>query len=67
LSSLKLFNLEKLTAEHAVIAVALATLANLAFKTGLVVTIGGRTLAMQALPGLAAIASGIGAALLFAL
>lgn len=67
LSSLKLFNLEKLTAEHAVIAVALATLANLAFKTGLVVTIGGRALATQALPGLAAIASGIGAALLFAL
>ncbi|QDX81079.1 magnesium transporter MgtC [Denitratisoma sp. DHT3] len=67
LSSLKLFNLEKLAAEQAVVAVALATLANLAFKTGLVVSIGGRRLASRTVPGLAAIAVGIGAALTFAL
>ncbi|CAB1367976.1 MgtC/SapB family protein [Denitratisoma oestradiolicum] len=65
LSSLKLFNLDKLGTGQAVIAVALAVLANLAFKTGLVLTIGGRPLAARALPGLAAIGAGIGGALLF--
>lgn len=63
LSSLKLFNLNKLGIHEAVTAVSLATLANLAFKTGLVVSIGGRPLVRLALPGLAAIGAGIGGAL----
>jgi hypothetical protein len=37
----------------------LATLSNLAFKTGLVVVIGGAALARRTLPGLAAIAAGL--------
>ena len=36
------------------------TLANLAFKSGLVVSIGGAALAWRTLPGLAAVAVGIG-------
>ena len=63
LSSLRLFNLDKLAGEQAVTAIALATLANLAFKSGLVVTIGGAALSRRALPGLVAIALGIGAGL----
>jgi uncharacterized membrane protein (DUF4010 family) len=60
LSSLRLYNLEKLTGEQVVASIALATLSNLVFKAGLVVTIGGSALARQALPGLAAIALGVG-------
>jgi hypothetical protein len=41
--------------------IALATLANLAFKSGLVISIGGAPLARRTLPGLAAIAVGISA------
>ncbi|MDP2809604.1 MAG: MgtC/SapB family protein [Rhodocyclaceae bacterium] len=65
LSSLRLYNLEKLAAQQAVFSVALATLANLAFKSGLVLVIGGGPLARRALPGLLAIAAGIGAGLFF--
>ena len=60
LSSLRLYNLDKLAGQEAVVAIALATLANLAFKTGLVVTIGGPALARRVLPGLGAIAIGVG-------
>jgi uncharacterized membrane protein (DUF4010 family) len=68
LSSLRLYNQDKLAEQQAVVAIALATLANLGFKSGLLVTIGGSALARRALPGLAAIAAGIacGLALLFA-
>jgi hypothetical protein len=48
----------------ALIAVCLAVLANLAFKAGLVVSIGGRTLARVTLPGLAALAAGLVAGLI---
>jgi len=64
LSSLRMFNQDKLAADPTVIVITLAVLANLAFKTGLVVSIGGRDLARQALPGLAAIALGLGAGLM---
>jgi uncharacterized membrane protein (DUF4010 family) len=64
LSSLRLYNLDKLATEQAVTAITLAVLANLAFKTGLVIGIGGRTLARQVLPGMLAIAAGLGIALL---
>ncbi len=60
LSSLRLYNLDKLAGQDAVISIALATLANLVFKAGLILTIGGGALARRVLPGLAAIALGIG-------
>ena len=61
LSSLRLFNLDKLAADQAIIAIALAVLANLVFKAGLVAGIGGHALAQRALPGLAAIGLGLAA------
>ena len=63
LSSLRLFGIEKLSAGEAVTSIALATLANLVFKSGLVIAIGGGGLARRTLPGMAAMAIGIGAAL----
>ena len=59
LSSLRMFSMEKLTAAQTITAITLATLSNLAFKTGLVVVIGGAALARRSLPGLAAIAAGL--------
>jgi uncharacterized membrane protein (DUF4010 family) len=64
LSTLRLYNIDKLAAEQTVIAIALAVLANLAFKTGLVVAIGGPALFRHVMPGMLAIAAGIGAGLL---
>lgn len=66
LSTLRLFNQQTLEAGPVVVAIGLASLSNLVFKSGLVVAIGGRDLAYQALPGLAAIGVGfiLGIALL---
>jgi uncharacterized membrane protein (DUF4010 family) len=64
LSSLRMFGMAKLDAAQTVTAITLATLANLAFKTGLVVVIGGPALARRTLPGLAAVAVGLGGGLL---
>lgn len=66
LSTLRLFNQQTLEPGPAVVAIGLAALANLAFKSALVITIGGGSLARRALPGLAAIGVGflIGIALL---
>ncbi len=64
LSSLRLFNTAQISPVETVTAIVLATLANLAFKTGLVVVIGGAALAKRTLPGLAAIAVGLIGALL---
>ncbi|KAB2921011.1 MAG: MgtC/SapB family protein [Dechloromonas sp.] len=64
LSTLRMFNLERVLHADAVIAVAIALLANLAFKIGLVLSIGGATLARHALPGLFAIGAGLGLGLL---
>jgi uncharacterized membrane protein (DUF4010 family) len=64
LSALRLFNLEKIPADHAVTAVTLALMANLTFKIGLVVSIGGGQLARHALPGLLAIGGGMALGLL---
>ena len=58
LSTLRLFNQETLGAGTAVVAIGLAALSNLAFKSGLVLAIGGRPLARRVLPGLAAIGLG---------
>jgi uncharacterized membrane protein (DUF4010 family) len=59
LSSLRMFGMDKLTAVQTITATTLATLSNLAFKTGLVVVIGGAALARRVLPGLLAIAAGL--------
>ncbi len=59
LSSLRLFNQDKLGAIQATNSIALAILSNLAFKSSLVVSIGGAGLARRTLPGLAAIGVGI--------
>ena len=64
LSTLRMFNLDKVVSGDAVIAVTLALLANLIFKIGLVVSIGGGKLARHALPGLFAIGGGMVAGLL---
>ncbi|HEU0233665.1 MAG TPA: MgtC/SapB family protein [Gallionella sp.] len=59
LSSLRLFNLGQLSEQQTVTAIALAVLANLAFKFGMVVFIGGWTLARQVAIGFGAIACGL--------
>ncbi|NTV71889.1 MAG: MgtC/SapB family protein [Azonexaceae bacterium] len=64
LSTLRMFNLDKVVSGDAVIAVTLALLANLLFKIGLVVSIGGGKLARHALPGLFAIGGGMAAGLM---
>jgi uncharacterized membrane protein (DUF4010 family) len=64
LSTLRMFNLDKVVSGDAVIAVTLALLANLVFKIGLVVSIGGGKLARYALPGLFAIGGGMAAGLM---
>jgi uncharacterized membrane protein (DUF4010 family) len=63
LSSLRMFNLEKLSAAQTIISISLAVLSNLAFKLGLIATLGGWLLTRHALPGLLAMAFGIGAGL----
>lgn len=64
LSSLRLFDLNKIDAVQAVTAITLAILSNLGFKTGLVLFIGGAPLVRRALPGLAAIGLGLAGGLI---
>ena len=59
LSSLRLFNLQQLSEQQTVIAITLAFLANVAFKFGMVLFIGGRALARQVAIGFGAIACGV--------
>lgn len=63
LSSMRLLHLGQVIQDQAVVAITLALLANLAFKWSMVLTIGGRSLAMACLPAIAAVAIGSGAAL----
>lgn len=58
LSSLRLFGLGTLSGGEALTAILLALLANIAFKTGLTLVIGGSGLALRTLPGFAAVALG---------
>ena len=60
LSTLRLFGMEKLSDGEAVTSIALAVLANLAFKSGLVVGVGGGALARRTLPGMVAMGIGMG-------
>jgi uncharacterized membrane protein (DUF4010 family) len=64
LSSLRLFGQNRLDTAQVVMSIALAFLSNMAFKSGLVLAIGGGTLARRTLPGMAAIAVGVSAGLL---
>ena len=64
LSTLRMLNLEKISDDEAVIAITLALLANLIFKIGLVLSIGGAKLARHALPGLLAIGIGMAGGLM---
>jgi uncharacterized membrane protein (DUF4010 family) len=63
LSSLRLFNLEQLSEHQTVTAIAIALLANLAFKFGMVIFIGGWHLARHVAIGFAAIGAGVAAGL----
>ena len=63
LSSLRLFSLGKLAAEQTVTAIVLALIANLAFKFGLIVFIGGTLLAKRCIWGMGALAAGAAAML----
>ena len=63
LSTMRLYNLEKLTEFEAVASIVLAILSNLGFKIGLVVVVGGAALAKRALPGLLAFGAALGAGL----
>jgi uncharacterized membrane protein (DUF4010 family) len=66
LSTLRLFSLGTLPAADAVVAVAIAYASNMAFKLGLVLSVGGRRLARQViLPALAPVAGGLAALLLW--
>lgn len=62
-SSLRLYALDKLAGAAAIISIALAVLANLAFKLGLAAAIGGAALGWRVLPGMVAAGVGIGAGL----
>jgi len=59
LSSLRLFNLGRLSEQQTVTAITIAFLANLSFKFGMVIFIGGKALAKQVATGFAAIACGM--------
>jgi uncharacterized membrane protein (DUF4010 family) len=63
LSSLRLFSLGKLGAEQTVTAVTLALIANLVFKFGLIVSIGGAALAKRCVASMGAVALGAAAML----
>ncbi|MFA7239762.1 MAG: MgtC/SapB family protein [Sulfuricellaceae bacterium] len=63
LSSLRLFSLGKLEAQQTVTAIVLALIANLAFKFGLIVFIGGALLAKRCVWGMFALAVGAAAVL----
>lgn len=59
LSSMRLFNLGKIALHVTVIAIGLAMIANLAFKTGIAVVVGGRPLGLKILGGMGAVGTGL--------
>lgn len=61
LSSMRLFSLEQLPLEATVIAIGLAMLANLAFKSTMAIAIGGRALASRIVGGIGVVALGLAA------
>ncbi|MBS0483952.1 MAG: MgtC/SapB family protein [Proteobacteria bacterium] len=67
LSSLRLYEIGKLEAAQAIIAIALAFISNVGFKLGLIFFIGSKLLVRQCVSGLLASAAGLGLGLLFLL
>ena len=65
LSSLRLYGLEKLSANQTVTAILIATLSNLVFKLGIVATVGGALLTRRVGAGFGLIATGLIAGALF--
>ncbi|MDD4930036.1 MAG: MgtC/SapB family protein [Gallionella sp.] len=63
LSSLRLFNLGQLSEQQTVTSIAIAFVSNLAFKFGMVLFLGGKSLAKQVAIGFTAMACGVLAAL----
>jgi len=61
LSSMRLFTLDKLALDPAVITIGVAMIANLVFKTVLAVTIGGRQLGAKIVGGMGAVGLGLAA------
>lgn len=59
LSSLRLFSLERLDTVPTVTAIGLAMISNLAFKTGLAMSVGGRALSRQVLTAMLAVGLGL--------
>lgn len=59
LSAMRLFTLDKIEVDVAAIGISLAMLANLIFKTGIAVSVGGRGLGMQILGGMGAVGVGL--------
>lgn len=65
LSSLRLFSLDRLDAILTVTAIGLAMIANLAFKTTLAVSVGGRSVAKRVLAAMVAVGLGLGGGLVW--
>lgn len=65
LSSLRLFSLNQLNGDQAVSAIAIAFIANMAFKFGMLFFIGGKALAKHVAGGFAAMAAGVALGLVF--
>ena len=65
LSSLRLFSLDKLSGDQAVAAIAIAFIANMAFKFGMLFFIGGKPLAKHVAGGFGAMAIGVAIGVLF--
>lgn len=65
LSSLRLFSLDKLSGDQAVTAIAIAFIANMVFKFGMLFFIGGKALAQHVVGGFAAMAAGVALGLVF--
>lgn len=59
LSAMRLMTMEKIGIETAAIAIGLAMFANMVFKTGIAIMVGGRGLGMQILGGMGAVAVGL--------
>jgi uncharacterized membrane protein (DUF4010 family) len=59
LSSLRLFSLDRLPLDATTITIGLAVIANLTFKTGLAISIGGRPLTRRVLVGMVAVGIGL--------
>lgn len=67
LSSLRLFAMGKLELQAVLTSIGIAMLANLFFKSMMALAIGGRTVAMKVLPGMAAVGLGLAAGMLWML